>query len=173
MIGYSDIIHLLRQTSGLACLYSSLTSSLWTFGMSLNWKYFCPLPAWTVVILQLYTEMQNVDLNCVYVCECVCVCVCVWICIWLMGQQINWAEWALCVFVCVCVWHTQTRPEGQGKRSAAPPAGGAVSPGRGVQQANRGVPVHPSTQTPTLTLRPTPPCCATRRVGGCRDPVLF
>lgn len=54
--------------------------------------------------------------------------------------------------VCVCVWHTPTRPEGQGKRSAAPPAGGAVSPGRRVQQANRGVPVHPSTQTP---LHPT------------------
>lgn len=48
--------------------------------------------------------------------------------------------------VCLCMF---LRALGnRGKRSAAPPAGGAVSPCRGVQQANRGVPVHPTTQTP-------------------------
>lgn len=91
--------------------------------------------------------------------------------VWLMGQKLERAGWAR-VCVCVYVWHPPIRLERRGKRSTALPVGGAVSPSRGLQQASRGVPVHPctgaaahaDTNTQADTQHPAPPCWAARRV---------
>lgn len=106
-----------------------------------------------VIMLQLYTERQTVDGNCVFV----------WMCVWLMGQQIK-RGWMRRVFVCVCAWHTPTRPEGRGGETERCTScrGCRVSRQGGAADKQRGActhPLHPKpsthTWTRTTTLHPT------------------
>lgn len=138
----------------------------------------CPYSLWSSPLMFWvkygWTETISVHCSCTQRCKMtLTLCVCVFVCLcsfdWWVSRQteLNGPS------VCLCVTYTDS-PWGTGEAERCTSCRGcrvSRQGGAAGKQRGAGTPLHPNSNT--HADHHAPPCCATRRVGGCRDPVHF